>query len=399
MAICHFMPESLSRINLLYERFLNDTATPEEVAEFWTLLNQTPEEHPIREAVFLAFNDVPAGQQADRDWSASLQRILHQETIPVKRRSLPGRYWWAAAALLALVCTTVYFWSGRSGNTAATGSIEISRNDIAPGRTGAILTLANGSQVVLDSLGNGTIAHQNGADVVLSNGGLAYKAGSPEGEAVYNTISTPRGRQFQLTLADGTQVWLNAESSLTYPTSFSGKERTVQISGEAYFEVAKNTAMPFKVKLNTQTAIEVLGTHFNVNSYTNEPQMKTTLLEGSVKITAAGKNNLLAPGQQAVIAAAGTAGEIKVLNNVAIDEVMAWKNGLFNFENAKLEAVMRQISRWYDIEVVYENGVPDIEFGGKMGRDVSLSKVLFFFRGSDVHFRMEGKKLIVKRTE
>jgi transmembrane sensor len=216
----------------------------------------------------------------------------------------------------------------------------------------------------------------------------------------YNAISTPKGRQFQLVLPDGTKVWLNAASSLKYPTRFNGKERRVEITGEAYFEVAKNINMPFIATIPPQpgglggASVKVLGTHFNINAYANEPSLKTTLLEGSVQVTA-GKNGMnLKPGQQAAISNE-TNHTIQLINGVDVEKVMAWKNGVFNFNEATLQEVMHQLERWYDIEVQYEPGVPQLEFVGKMGRDLSLNNVLRGLELSKVHFRLEGRKLTV----
>jgi ferric-dicitrate binding protein FerR (iron transport regulator) len=275
--------------------------------------------------------------------------------------------------------------------------------DIPPGRDGAILTLADGRQVVLDSLGNGVIATQNGTQVELKNGELAYNKNAGVVVPVYNNLTTPKGRQFQLKLPDGSRVWLNAASSIRYPTAFSGKDRRVAVTGEAYFEVAHDKTKPFIVDIPSTTgepggsSIEVLGTQFNINAYDNEQSIKTTLLEGSVKIvkrqTANGKENpvILKPGQQAVLHDA----QLTIHDHADIDKALAWKNGFFNFEDASLQEVMRQLERWYNIEVVYEKNIPDIRFGGKMSNDVSLSGLLRSLQEMEVHFRVEGRKLIV----
>jgi ferric-dicitrate binding protein FerR (iron transport regulator) len=271
--------------------------------------------------------------------------------------------------------------------------------DIAPGSQGAVLTLADGRKVVLDSLGNGTISLQTGAEVRLKDGQLVYDPiAATEEQMVYNSISTPKGRQFQLILPDGTKVWLNAASSLKYPTHFSGNERKVEVKGEAYFEVAKKAQKPFIVTLPQGAEVKVLGTHFNINAYDNEPAIKTTLLEGSVKVvkreTANGKENsiILRPGEQAV---AAPHSPLAINHSPVVDQVMAWKNGVFNFENATLQEVMHQLERWYDIEVVYETGIPNLEFVGKMGRDLSLNNVLRGLELNKVNCRLEGRKLIV----
>jgi ferric-dicitrate binding protein FerR (iron transport regulator) len=243
---------------------------------------------------------------------------------------------------------------------------------------------------------------------VLDNGQLAYQpTGNASAEMLFNTMSTPRGRQFRLMLPDGTRVWLNSASSLRYPTVFAGKERQVEVTGEAYFEVAENAQMPFRVKVVGRAAIEVLGTQFNVNAYGNIQMLRTTLLEGSVRVQdiseEAGKGVVLKPGQQAVIStahAANTAGRqnIMVADHVDTDKVLAWKKGLFNFDGMSLQEAMQQLERWYDIEVVYENGIPEIPFGGEISRNVSLEGLLKMLAGADLSFRIEkDRKLIITK--
>lgn len=238
------------------------------------------------------------------------------------------------------------------------------------------------------------VTTQNGVKVMLQNGQLSYREGGDKAnlDVVYNIMSTPRGRSFQLKLPDGTEVWLNALSSIRYPTAFSGKERKVEITGEVYFEIAPDAASPFYVNINNKATLQVLGTHFNVNAYENEKTMNTTLLEGAVRIQ---RNNgdavQLKPGQQAQLS-----DKIKVVPVEDTDKIMAWKNGLFNFEGAHLDQVMRQLERWYDIQVVYEKSVPDIQFFGEISRNLKLSEVIDALKMSDVHFRIEkDRKLIV----
>jgi ferric-dicitrate binding protein FerR (iron transport regulator) len=210
----------------------------------------------------------------------------------------------------------------------------------------------------------------------------------------YNTMSTPKGRQYHLTLPDGTKVWLNAASSIKYPTAFSGNERSVQISGEAYFEVAKNSSQPFRVAVDNGMKIDVLGTSFNVNAYEDDDNSYTTLIDGAVRVTAAeaGNSMILKPAQQAVQAPGSV---LSVNSNVDVEKVMAWKNGVFNFENASLADVMKEIERWYDIDVVYKNGIPDIKFWGKITKDVSLSGILIALEKTKVHFKLENNRTLV----
>jgi ferric-dicitrate binding protein FerR (iron transport regulator) len=359
------------------------------------LFNAINNEEQLREQILLF---QPEAQQLNEQ--EILQKINKlRSSLPAGgtiRRMHSSRKWsWVAAAVLLFVGLGAYVWMNRQKIT--TPGAMAKTGDILPGKQGAVLTLADGRQVVLDSLGNGVVAIQNGAQVVLEDGGLTYSSGDhAAGELAYNILSTPKGRQFQLTLPDGTRVWLNAASSLRYPASFSGKERRVTVTGEVYFEVAANSALPFKVDAGNGTEINVLGTHFNINAYADNGGIKTTLLDGSVKVLAGSSGVLLRPGQQAqTIAHAGAQPEIKVISDPDTEKTMAWKNGLFNFENATLEEVMPQLERWYDIEVMYEKGIPNIRFGGKLSRDVSLAGLLKSLEETEVHFRIEGRKLVV----
>ncbi|MGN6420879.1 MAG: FecR family protein, partial [Pseudobacter sp.] len=268
-----------------------------------------------------------------------------------------------------------------------------------------ILTLADGSNVQLDNMNKGTIAVESGTSVKLEDGKITYGKGPGSANEVrYNIMSTPKGRQFTVVLPDGTKVWLNAASSLKYPTSFSGTERKVEVKGEAYFEVAKNAAMPFRAIVNNSTVIEVLGTAFNINSYEDEEEIKATLVEGAVRVITDNdaeskiKTVVLKPGQQAKITAGEKSrGALTIIDNADIGKVIAWKNGLFNFNGVKLEDAMQQLARWYDIQIIYEKGiVPNIQFYGEVSRDVSLAGLLKGLEGAGVRFRIEeGKRLVV----
>jgi ferric-dicitrate binding protein FerR (iron transport regulator) len=264
-----------------------------------------------------------------------------------------------------------------------------------PGSNKATLTLANGTVIVLEDEKNGVLSQQGNAKILkLNSGQLAYNtarqpaAGSP---AAFNTLSTPRGGQYQLTLADGTVVWLNAASSITFPAAFSGKERSVTLSGEAYFEIAANASQPFIVKVGNMQ-VKVLGTHFNVMAYGDEQTMNTTLLEGAVKVAGATGEVLLQPGQQVKM---DHAGALRVVA-ANLDEVIAWKNGIFSFNNAGIEEVMRQIARWYDAEVVYPDGIPQDRFQGEINRNADISTVLKILETSGVKFTVRGHKILVQ---
>jgi ferric-dicitrate binding protein FerR (iron transport regulator) len=263
--------------------------------------------------------------------------------------------------------------------------------DIAPGQTGAILTLANGKKLVLDSAGNGLLAQQAGVNVLQQNGQLAYNGQSQA--VLYNTMSTPVGRTFRLVLPDGTRVWLNASSSITFPTAFEGKERQVTITGEAYFEVVHRVTQKFLVKTGNET-VEDIGTKFDIDSYSDEPSIKTTLLEGAVRVAASGNTATLHPGDQAVLSA--SVGKITIDKDVDLDEVIAWKNGVFRFNSVDIHTIMRQAARWYDMEVSYEGDIHET-FSGGISRNVNVSQLFHILGSTDkVSFEINGKKIIVK---
>lgn len=350
--------------------FMNDEANREQfVAITDTLTAENETVVPFRETY----------------WMPVIEQVTEIDK-PVRVHPLRKWGWAAAAAVVLLISGAAYLL--RENRSPVTDTAQVI--DIAPGHEGAVLTLDDGRQVVLDSLANGVVATQQGSQAVLQNGQLSYTTTAhASGNVAYNTMTTPKGRTFHITLPDGTGVWLNAASSIRYPTLFPGKERNVEITGEVYFEVAKDVEKPFFVKAGNKASIQVLGTHFNVNAYSNETSMNTTLLEGSIRMIVPAGSVVLKPGEQARVSA-----DMSVAK-VDIDKVMAWKNGRFNFESMRLKDVMKQLERWYDIEVVYEEGVQDIEFYGELSRNKSLSGIINALQLSDIHFRIEGRKLIV----
>ena len=320
---------------------------------------------------------------------------IRSESKPVKRRITSLRKIAIAASVIGILLLSTFLLYNRNtskGNVNAEGREQRFKNDVSPGGDKATLTLADGSSILLDDAQNGTLAQQGSSKVIKVGGKLMYDpTNNNSKEIVYNTISTPNGGQYQLELPDGSLVWLNATSSIHFPTSFVGKERHVEITGEAYFEVAKNRDMPFIVTVNG-AEVQVLGTHFNVNAYSDEDNVKTTLLEGSVKFVSGANINMLKPGQQSQLASNGL---IKVVSNVDVDEVVAWKNGMFDFENAGIETVMRQLSRWYDVEIEYKGKTDDL-FIAEMRRNIKLSDALKALELTGrVKFEIQGKKIIV----
>ena len=318
--------------------------------------------------------------------------------VPYQRKY---RYMAAAVTVAAVLTTVAYFWFQGKPRPASTPIAKTTTpTDVLPGGNKAILKLSDGSTIVLDNAHNGVLATQGAVQIEKQEGQLEYIKGNREAAVAYNTLSTPAGGQFQIKLPDGTRVWLNASSSITYPTAFTGNDRRVSITGEGYFEVAKDARKPFKVTIlsaageqQRSTEIEVLGTHFNINAYDDEAVVKTSLLEGKVKVV----NNkaetaILKPGQQAQVS---NEGAMQVKDNADMEEVVAWKNGEFLFQRADIGTLMRQVARWYDIEVSYPNGKPKDKFTGKIGRNVNLSQLLEILKYSEVRFELKGRTLVV----
>ncbi|MFT4154308.1 FecR family protein [Parafilimonas sp.] len=266
------------------------------------------------------------------------------------------------------------------------------KEDILPGHSGAILTLADGSKHVLDSAGNGVLISQAGASITKQGNQIIYsKVAGKAATVAYNTLIVPKGRAFKIILPDGTSVWLNSASSLRYPTVFAGKERVVELEGEAYFEVIHNAQQPFKVKVNN-TVIEDIGTSFNINAYADEPFIKTTLIKGSIKISNTNVSGVLKPGEQAV-----TSAYKLTVSTVDTGQVLAWKDGFFQFDDADLYTIMRQLARWYNIKVSFEGNIPSRKFYGRINRNMNLSEVLSLLMQNQVHFDIDTEnRLIVK---
>jgi transmembrane sensor len=301
---------------------------------------------------------------------------------------------WAVAAAIVLLVGAEYYLATRKPDNKLTPEIAASAERIEPGGNKAILTLGDGKRIDVGDASNGELAVQGKTKIRKSdNGRLMYTARDIAGqEVVMNTLTTPRGGIFQVALPDGTQVWLNAGSSIRYPTAFTGKQRQISITGEAYFEVAKDKTKPFEVRVNDMR-IEVLGTHFNVNAYDNEDNRKTTLLEGSIELINGPYHSLLKPGQQAQ---SGKNDKITVLQPEDMLQTIAWKNGFFNFTNADLPTILRQLERWYDIEVRFEGPVPQRRFQGELPRNLRLDEILKVLKGVNIKYEMQGKTLIIE---
>ena len=336
------------------------------------------------------------------DYQQIRDRILNRLTAeieePIKARTIAWKWMAAAAIIIGVIGLGMFFLRQKPAqqNTIAKNKSPY-KNDVPPGGSKAILTLANGKNIILNNTQNGTIIKQGLATVSKTgNGQLVYVApalvNNPDNSIIFNTVTTPRGGQYRVTLPDGTNVWLNAASSLKFPTAFTGNERDVELTGEAYFEVAKNKEKPFKVSVNNVT-VEVLGTHFDIMAYDNEPTIKATLLEGSVKVKRYAANALLVPGQQAL---ASRNNDLIQVQKADLEETMAWMNGSFIFHEENIQDIMRKVARWYDVDVVYQGNVKNKDFGGSVSRSGNISELLQNLElTGTIHFKVEGRRVTV----
>ena len=383
----------------LFQRYAKGLASDSEQQELFDELVKT-DAHAWEEMIqdhIISSNDV---EYDEKRWETIIQTILLQRRKSAVRR-MPGLVRFAAAAVFILIAGAAIYLLPHRTTTASSGEGITNAavpQDLAPGGDKAVLTLADGRTIVLDSAADGAITKQGGITIIKVGGQLTYDQQVKTTEVLYNTITTPRGGQYQLELADGTKVWLNAASSLRFPTAFTGNNRRVELTGEGYFEVAHNAQKPFHVQVRRQAQnddpmdVEVMGTHFNINGYENEPMVKTTLLEGKVKVMKGERSVVLSPGQQAV--ANPSRGDLTVISDVDVEGVVAWKNGLISFDGADVGEVMRQIARWYDVEVAYDRNVQSAHVSGKISRSLNLSEVIRVLEESGIDIKKEGRKLI-----
>jgi len=399
------MIDNTNRIKVLFKLYLSNAISNNDYQELLLLLDvdTIPDKlsNQLKELWSESANESIA--PSDAVWDDKMKSLINQlQEVPVKK--LSPRFnikWVAAAAVLFFVSTGIYY-ALKDREVPAIAKNNTAKTDTAkgvlPGGNKAVLLLADGTAIVLDSSSNGSIASQGATNVIkLNTGQLVYRSADGKNDVVlFNTLTTPRGGQYQVTLADGTVVWLNSASSLRYPTVFAGAERRVEITGEAYFEVVKKTNQPFKVKINLASGqggeIVVIGTHFNVNAYDDEPAVNTTLFEGSVKVNNAAGTNFIKPGQQLQY---NKLKQNKIENNADMEQVIAWKEGRFQFENADINQVMRQLTRWYDIEVEFKGNITT-HFGGTIPRNVNILKVLHLLEATgEVHFKVNDKKITI----
>jgi len=371
----------------LAEKWLNGTISSEEEKEYADWYNTIATGTQL---------EVPAEIATDREQHRrKILRQINYQRVPVIQlyKKVLKRVAIAASILLIAGSSYFYFKNSEPQQLAVNHSISLT-NDVKPGTYGAILTRSNGQTIVLDTAKNGKIIKALGSEVTKAGKNLTFANASSQNDKIeYYTISTPRARQQQLVLPDGTKIWLNAQSSIKFPSSFTGTRREVEITGEAYFEVAKDALKPFIVNVNN-SKIEVVGTHFNVMAYSNESILETTLLEGSVKFRKGNSQVFLKPGQQSQLFQNA---QIRLVDKVNVDQIVAWKNGIQSFNSADIKTIMRQVERWYDVDVEYKGNMTTRKFSGDIPRDAKLSEILKLFEVNKIHFQMDAanRKLTV----
>ena len=390
---------TVSRLEYLFNGYVHNNYTEQEQEELMALIAQPENEAAVQTLIEQVIENTGAEMQMPDQVAASiLHNILQKEkglVVPLKSKKVHFRMWMRVAAAVVFFAIASYWFIDKKDNEKAKViALAEKQSPILPGGNHAVLTMSDGSTILLDSMQNGTL--QQGNTKVNKQGGLliydTHASSIANAPVVYNTLSTPRGGQYQVVLPDGSKVWLNAASSLLFPTAFTGSQRKVELTGEAYFEVAKNKDKPFLVKVGDMQ-VKVLGTHFNINAYSDENTIRTSLLEGSVKIIKDNKSKLLKPGNQAVLNKKQN--EIDI-TDIDMNGVMAWKNGLFQFEGDNITTIMREIGRWYNVEIVYSGKVPARTFEGKISRNAELSEVLRILELSKVKFSVVGRTIILQ---
>lgn len=344
------------------------------------------------------YGNVPDMELDGEESSAMLSGIFQTGVNDTRRLRVTKRrrlvYSSLAAAVVAGMIATGVYVSQSGKKTAPVAAIHAKA--LVPGSDKAMLTLADGTVIPLDSANNGALAKQGSTQIMNRNGALSYNSGGQSSEVMYNTVATPHGGQYQLTLADGSRVWLNAASSIRFPTAFTGREREVEITGEAYFEIAQQADMPFRVKVHN-VEVNVLGTSFNIMAYQDEQSIKTTLVDGAVQLKHGNNTSILKPGLQASLSAKE---DQFVISQADMEQALAWKEGKFRFRNTNIRTIMRQLSRWYDIEVSYQGDMADIDLTGVISRREEAGKLLKALEATQrVQFEVSGNNVTVKPWE
>ena len=391
----------MKTIQELYPKYLNNQCSPEEVKQLLSHFNVQNNEEELRRLIIESLESSNEEEEVSQ-WNAAVNESFEaiKKRLDPDRRSIPlyKQSWFRVAAALVIVAGGLLFFTVVNNNNTGPkiANVDTGTQQSSPGSNKAILTLADGSTIVLQEAAKGTVAQQGVTKIEKTGEGLLtyIPANENPGKEFLNTITSPRGGQYQVRLSDGSKIWLNAGSTLRFPAQFNGSERKVELTGEAYFEVAKNTAMPFKVATAGKQEVEVLGTCFNVNAYADEPVVKTTLLEGKVKVVAhaSQRPQILNPGEESQLDGDG---KISISKNADAEQTVAWKNGHFSFNNADLKMILRQLSRWYDVDVQFEGPVSERQFTGEIQRDWTLPQVLKVLERNKFSFKLQGRTLVV----
>jgi len=385
------MHDASSRLKELYERYLADQCSAEERKELMAAIAENKADTAFHSLIDASFDDPlffhPLPEEKAEELFLSIRKKNRAKVI-----QLPAGKWWAAAIVLTTVMAGAWYLLQQPPTVKNPVAVQVKDTVPPADHSGAILILADGKKLNLDEQEKGLIATEHGASVEMTGHGVVYNQNAASASVAYNTMTTPKGKQFRLKLPDGTEVVLNAASSIRYPVAFQGNEREVFLEGEAWFNVKTDPAKPFRVKIPDQAAVEVLGTAFNIRCYKEEPVVKATLLSGKIRFVKNENRQLLSPGQQLQQFSDGA---VKMMPAVDTGQVMAWKNGEFSFQHLPLEEAIREIARWYDLEPVFTGKMPAFEFYGSMGRNLSAQQVVKLLNNMGLPVSINGNRLII----
>ena len=374
--------------NSLYEKYIAGKCSEDELVELENYQDSLILKEQVWDNTIMGDSE-EIKQSIQIDLSNSIQEYN-------RIRKFKTRAWQsAAAAVLIIISTSIYYFQGSHEQVLVNTETPRFKNDVAPGNNKAVLTLDDGSKIDLDDAKTGILASESNVDIKKTGDGkLEYTASIQDAKIIkYNVLRTPMGGEYQLVLPDGSKVWLNSGSTLRFPTSFVGSERIVELKGEAYFDITKNSKMPFLVRTNNAMDIKVLGTQFNIMAYDDEKNINTTLIEGSVEVLKGLGKTMLKPGQEAVLNKGS--GNIKV-SIADLEQAIAWKNGYFIFSNENIESIMRKVSRWYNVDVIYEGNLSNKDFVGTISRNKNVSELLKMLELTGaVHFSIDGRRITV----
>lgn len=384
-----------SQLQELFNRYVKGTASPEEENEFLDAVEQSGQTELLKQLIDQHFNTAGNDRGVSEAAGYAILESIFLAGQERKKKPVPVIFWrrMAVAASILVALATGWILLRKQPEPATLSQKIVFKNDKAPGASRATLSLADGSVIVLDSVANGNLAQQGNTRIIkLNEGQLVYNNASGTA-AGWNTITTPNGGQYQVILPDGSRAWLNAASTIRFPTAFNEPARSIDVTGEVYLDIAQIPSKPFIVNIDGRASVNVIGTSFNINAYTDEPAITTTLVSGKIKIAADGlkKENIMQPGQQAVISQSS----LSIRDNIDLGQVTAWKNGYFHFNGTDLPAVMRQIARWYNISVEYKGKIPDKQFWGELPRNLTLQQLIKLLRFGKISLELKDNSMTI----